>query len=46
MVKGMKSIRRAANKPTYKTVWVAGYSIEDIHSIRPVKEIIKSLFNK
>jgi len=46
MVKGMKSIRRAANKPTYKTVWVAGYSIEDVHSIRPVKEIIKSLFNK
>jgi len=43
MVKGMKAIEKAANKPTYKTVWVAGPSIEYIHSIRPLKEIIKDL---
>ncbi len=43
MVKGMRSIKRAANKPTYKTVWVASSSIEYIHSIRPVKEIIANL---
>ncbi len=43
MVKGMKAIEKAANKPTYKTVWVAGPSIEHVHAIRPVKEIIKDL---
>jgi len=43
MVRGMKAIEKAANKPTYKTVWVAGFSIEHIHSIKPVKEIIKGL---
>ncbi len=43
MIRGMKAIERAANKPTYKTVWVAGPSIEHIHSIRPVKEIIEGL---
>ncbi len=43
MVRGMKAIEKAANKHTYKTVWVAGFSIEHIHSIKPVKEIIKGL---
>lgn len=43
MARGMKAIEKAANKPTYKTVWVAGPSIGDIHSIRPVKEIIEGL---
>lgn len=43
MARGMKSIERAAKKPTYKTVWVAGPSIEDVHSIRPVKTIIEEL---
>ena len=43
MVRGMKAIEKAANKPTYKTVWVAGYSIEHVHSIQSVKEIIKGL---
>ncbi|MBC8319732.1 MAG: nitronate monooxygenase [Bacteroidetes bacterium] len=43
MFKGMKSVKRAANKSTYKTVWVAGPSIEDIHSVKPVKEIIENL---
>jgi len=43
MVRGMKAIENAANNPTYKTVWVAGRSIEHIHSIRPVREIVKEL---
>jgi len=42
-VKGMKSIEKAAFSATYKTFWVAGPGIEYIHSIRPVKEIIRSL---
>ncbi len=42
-VKGMKSIEKAAFSATYKTFWVAGPGIEHIHSIRPVKEIVKSL---
>ena len=41
--RGMKTIEHAASKATYKTVWVAGPSIEDIHKIRPVSEIVASL---
>jgi len=43
MVRGMKAIEKAASKPTYKTVWVAGHSIEHIHEIKPVKEIVEGL---
>lgn len=43
MMKGMKSIENAAKKPTYKTVWVAGPSIDNIKMVKPVKEIIESL---
>lgn len=43
MVKGMKKIEKAAFSATYKNVWVAGPSIEYVHSIRPMKDIIKSL---
>jgi nitronate monooxygenase len=42
-VKGMKAIENAAHKATYKTVWVAGSCINDIHNIRSVREIVKSL---
>ncbi|OYT17373.1 MAG: 2-nitropropane dioxygenase [Bacteroidetes bacterium 4572_77] len=42
-VKGMKAIEKAAFKSTYKTYWVAGPSIEHIHSIRSIKEIVMSL---
>ncbi|PKP30736.1 MAG: nitronate monooxygenase [Bacteroidetes bacterium HGW-Bacteroidetes-16] len=41
--RGMKTIEHAASKATYKTVWVAGPSIQDIHKIRPVSEIVASL---
>ncbi len=43
MLKGMRSIKRAAEKPTYKTVWVAGPSIDNINEIKSVKDIIRSL---
>jgi len=43
MLTGIKSLEKAANKTTYKTIWVAGPSIEDIHEIKPVKKIVESL---
>jgi nitronate monooxygenase len=42
-VKGMKAIEKAAFSATYKTFWVAGPGIEHIHSIKPVKEIVKDI---
>lgn len=41
--KGMKAIEKAAFKATYKTVWVAGPSIEHIDKIKTVKETISQL---
>lgn len=40
---GMNATKNAATKVTYKTVWVAGPSIEHTHSILPVKAIVKRL---
>lgn len=40
---GMKATEHAATKVTYKTVWVAGPSIEHTRSVLPVKAIIKHL---
>lgn len=40
---GMKATEKAALKATYKTVWVAGPSIEHTKEILPVKDIIKKL---
>lgn len=42
-MRGMKVLRKAAFDATYQNVWCAGISIEHVHSIRPVKEIIKQL---
>ncbi len=42
---GMKATEKAALKATYKTVWVAGPSIEYTHEILPVKEIVTKLIN-
>jgi nitronate monooxygenase len=39
--KGMNDTRKAAEGVTYKTVWVAGPSIEKTKAILPVKDIIK-----
>ncbi len=40
---GMKATQNAATKVTYKTVWVAGPSIEHTHAVLPTKDIIKNL---
>ena len=42
---GMKATENAAKKATYKTVWVAGPSIEHTKEILPVKEIVQHLVN-
>lgn len=42
-VKGMKSIENAAFGATYKTVWVAGTTIENTKAILPLKTIIDKL---
>lgn len=40
---GMKATEKAALKATYKTVWVAGPSIQHTTKILPTKEIVKRL---
>jgi len=40
---GMKATEKAATQVTYKTVWVAGPSIENTKAILPVNEIVKNL---
>ena len=42
---GMKATAKAAKKATYKTVWVAGPSIEHTNAVLPVREIINRLIN-
>jgi nitronate monooxygenase len=41
--RGMKAVENAALKPTYKTVWCAGPSIEYVTAIRPMKQIVDTL---
>lgn len=43
---GMKSLERAAQKPTWKTVWCAGQSVGLIHEILSCKEIVEKLVNE
>lgn len=45
-MKGMKSLEKAAFSTTYKTVWCAGPSIQHVHEIRPVKEIVKTIIEQ
>jgi nitronate monooxygenase len=42
---GMKATEKAAKEATYKTVWVAGPTIEDTHAILSVSKIIENLIN-
>lgn len=42
---GMRATEKAAKKATYKTVWVAGPSIEHTNAILPTKAIIEHLVN-
>lgn len=46
MKRGIKMLERAAFSATYKNVWVAGPSIEDIHEIEPVKQQIERLLKE
>jgi nitronate monooxygenase len=41
--KGMNAVKDATFKPTYKTIWCAGPSIEHIKAIRPMKVILADL---
>ena len=40
---GMRATEKAATEVTYKTVWVAGPSIEHTKAILPVKDIVRNL---
>ncbi len=42
---GMKATEKAAQQANYKTVWVAGPSIEHTKEILPVKDIVAKLIN-
>jgi len=42
---GMRATEKAAKQVTYKTVWVAGPSIEHSKEILPVKDIVAKLIN-
>ncbi len=44
--KGMKALEKAAFSATYQTLWCAGPSIEYVHAIRPVKEIVEALIEE
>ncbi len=44
--KGFSDVRHAAKEVTYKTVWVAGPSIEHTHKIVPVSVIIDRFIKK
>jgi len=43
---GMKAAQKAAFSSTYKTVWCAGVSIENVNAIEPLDTIIKRLTSK
>lgn len=42
-IKGTKSIEKAAFGTTYQTVWCAGPSIENVKSVRYIKDVIADL---
>ncbi|AUP81497.1 NAD(P)H-dependent flavin oxidoreductase [Flavivirga eckloniae] len=42
---GMNATKNAATKVTYKTVWVAGPSIEHTKAVLPTREIVNRLIN-
>lgn len=41
--KGMKALEKAAFSATYKTLWCAGPSIDHVHDILPVEEVVRNL---
>jgi nitronate monooxygenase len=46
MYMGMRKVQKAAFSATYQNVWVAGKSIDFIHSIRKVSDIIAQLIEE
>lgn len=42
-VRGMKKLEKAAFSATYRTVWCAGPTISYVHSVKPVREVVKQL---
>ena len=44
-LRGMNSIEKAAFGATYKTVWCAGPSIEHVHEIKSVKEVVSEIIS-
>jgi nitronate monooxygenase len=44
-LRGMKTIEQSANGASYKTLWCAGQTIEYVHSVRPMHEIVHDLTN-
>lgn len=44
--KGMKAVNKAAFAATYKTVWVAGPSIEFVHDIEPIQRIVERIISE
>ncbi len=45
-LRGMNLLHKAAFDASYNNVWCAGTTIEYVHSIQPVKEIIRQLVNR
>lgn len=45
-VRGMNQVKKAAEGATYKTFWCAGPSIEYVHKIQPMKNILIDFFKK
>ncbi len=44
--RGLKSLQKAAFGATYKSVWVAGPSIEYVHDVKPISDIVARLTNE
>ena len=45
-MKGMRAIEKAAFSATYATVWCAGPTIEHVHSVEPVGDIVERLIRE
>lgn len=45
-MKGTNAVTKAATQATYKTVWVAGPTIEETRAIEPTQEIIKRIIGQ
>jgi nitronate monooxygenase len=44
--RGMKALKQAAEGATYKTLWVAGPSIEHVTEIKSIEKIIEQLMKE